>query len=853
MKELSNHGLVCMTFLHKLVYLYYAHEVMQVIQMHGLFPQPSELLQSMSPDLHSIYNVKIRGSRDPGLKADVMAIFEAMGRNKFIRIQNHITRTICRSANQHDVETSLLPYYLVMMACNFAEKHLHYQNPRNGIPMFIKGSVIGPTNTTTDRNHDLNNLILRTEHEDDDDWDEYKVKRLADLETTDRDMHGDILSIRIAAKGCFRPINDTLTNTEEHSKHVEFLNPFTLPVDDEDYKVLLEMNRELKDPPKKRQKGKKSKKGDEDDDDEVDGIEDVESPSANTPNTARTGDSDAGTGGLEEVSGSGGSASRRSKRTRSAPERMSGMLYRKSYDEGGSEEEDDDDEFSRASPPKAKRLRYNNSALSPPQNLLRAAQAKAMAEFMKVLQKDPAHKALTKPAIKFWESTFGSFTPKKKTAMTSFADIEQAAIDLTKDDDEFGEDPEETAVAKQCTRDEIIKKFSQINFQHKNPTDLSSQPDIDTINTTLGISAPGMVKPHHIRYKDQFVFIVMSRELCRSVWSKWKEQDGKPLNNTAEIVFNTLLHYSSRGWKVSLFINTTEPGELVVLVTDKTYDHLKNNKLARVYKTDSGSSGSDEGSDDAESGKDDGDESKQNESGNEKGESNESGDETRDDGEKEDTSEGEAVEEMDIDIDDGVASESGDGGEESATGHKRDGGSQATQAEPTSQNIQEPVLETGASNVNETEDPTTQDQGIGTAQQGQPEDKQDELEAADMATSQDANKNKDANDPSEPTGGDNHARIDDDQNQSHAGGPKESVDAPTDHQAPPQEGDDALNKRTTRSKSPHGKSNAQIEPPTEEENPPVLASPKGSRKKKKDQSPSPGSRKSARQAKKMGS
>lgn len=841
-KELKNHGLVSMTFLHKLVYLVHARDVMKVIQMHGLFPQPSEMLESTSPDLESIYKVKIQGSRDPEIKQGVGEIFDAMGRNKFIKIQNHITRTICKTSNQHDVENSLLPYFLTMAACNLAESHLQRQCPENGIPMFKKGSIIGPTNSTTDRDNELNNLILRTEHADDDEWDEYKVKRLADLETIDRDQHGGILNICIAAKGCFRPINDTLTNTTEHSKHIEFLNRFTLDVDDANYEVLLEMNRELREKPKPRKKGKKSKKGAEDDDEE-DEAKDVESPTAKTPNTARTSGSDTGTGGFEAFSESGGSATRRSARSRTRV---------RTYDEGGtddggSEGEDDDDEFSRASPPAAKRLRYNHSgprSLSPPQTLLRAAQAKAMADFMRVLQKDPAHNALTEPVIKLWESTLGNYTPKKKkkTVVTSFADIEKAAIDLTRDDDNFGEDPEEPPAVKQCTRDEIIKKFSQINFQHKNPTDLSSKPDIDTINETLGINAPGMAKPHHIRYKNQFVFVVMSGDLCHSVWSKYKGDDGKPLNKTAGIIYDTLLDYSARGWKVSLFINTTEPGDLVVLVTDETYDHLKNNKLAKVYKTDGGSSGSDEGSDDADSAKDDGEESNQYESGDEKGESSESRDD--DDGQKENPPEGELVEKMDIEIDSGVACKSGEGGEEGVTGHKMDGASQSTQAEPTSPSLQEPATETTSpslqepapeaetADADETEEPTAQDQGISIAQQGEPEN-----------DDQDANENKEADVPSETTNGDN-AHRDDDERQSHASGPKESADASADHQAAPPEGDGASHARTTRSKSPQRNSNNQMEGPV---------TPKAAKKRKgppENQGSPSATRKSARKGKK---
>lgn len=817
-KEMKNPGLVSMTFLHKLLYLVHARDVMKVIQMHGLFPQPSEMLESTSPDLELIYKVKIQGSRDLELKEGVGEIFDAMGRNKFIKIQNHITRTICKTSNQHDVENSLLPYFLTMAACNLAESHLQHQCPENGIPMFKKGSIIGPTNSATDRDNELNNLILRTEHADDDEWDEYRVKRLADLETIDRDEHGGILNICIAAKGCFRPINDTLTNTTEHSEHIEFLNRFTLDVDDANYEVLLEMNRELREKPKPRKRGKKSKKGAEDDDEE-DEAEEVESPSAKTPNTARTSGSDTGTGGFEAFSESGGSGTRRSRRSRTRV---------KTYDEGGtddggSEGEDDDDEFFRASPPAAKRLRYNHSgprSLSPPQTLLRAAQAQAMADFMRVLQQDPAHNALTGPVIQLWESTLGNYSPnKKKRVVTSFADIEKAAIDLTKDDDNSGEDLEEPPAVKQCTRDEIIKKFSQINFNHKNPTDLSSKPDIDTINETLGINAPGMAKPHHIRYKDQFVFVVMSRDLCHSVWSKYKGEDGKPLNKTAGIIYDTLLDYSAKGWKVSLFINTTEPGDLVVLVKNETYDHLRNNKLAKVYKTDGGSSGSDEGSDDADSAKDDGEGSNQNESGDEKGESSESRDD--DDGQKENPPEGELVDKMDIEIDSGVACKSGEGGDEGVPGHKMDGASQSTQAEPTSPRLQQPATEPTSPSRQE-HAPEAETANADETEEPKAPEKDD----------QDANENKDADVPSETTNGDDEAHRDDDEHQSHAGGLNESADASADHQAPSPEGDGASHARTRRSKSPQRNSNQQMKIPLEE-NPVVQpVTPRAAKKRK---------------------
>ena len=166
-----------------------------------------------------------------------------------------------------------------------------------------------------------------------------------------------------------------------------------------------------------------------------------------------------------------------------------------------------------------------------------------------------------------------------------------------------------------------------------------------------------MVKPHHIRYKDQFVFIEMSNELCLSIWSRGHNEDGKPMSDTASIIYDALHDYSSRGWKVSLFVNSKQPtSELVVLVTDETYKHLDNNKLAIVYKKNGGGSGSEEGSDDAESNKSEEDESgeQQNKHGDsEKGDSNDSGDKSMEeevvDRDKEIDLEAEASADMEVD------------------------------------------------------------------------------------------------------------------------------------------------------------------------------------------------------------
>jgi len=615
-KEMNNHGLVCMTFLHKLVYLLQCTEVMKVIQMHGLFPQPSALLPKMSPDLYSIYKLKIQECQDEELKEEVSRIFDAMGRNKYIKIQNHITRIICKTTNTHDVENSLLSYYLVMMSCHVAENHLRYLDVENGIPMFVKGSIIGPTKTDTDPNHTLNNLILRTENDKDGDWDEYKVKRLADLRVEDYDTEDIIFSIPISAKGCFRTINDTLTNTEEHNKHIALLSGYALPVDDSNGMVLLEMNREMKEERKKKTKHKGKQKAENDEAE----AEDVDKNVSGSPATPRAGRSasNARTGGSETATASNSSGIRRSQRKRSKPSRPS-------YDEGGSEEEDDDDS-SDVSVVKRTKLDYTKGESI-------VLQASAFADFMKVLSENPAYKELSEPVVKYFRSTFGNLTPMKK-ANPSFADMGEAAINLTREQD----DPEKAigrgAVMKTCTQEDIIQRFQHINFQHKNPTELSSQPDIGTINTTLGIDAAGMVKPHHIRYKDQFVFIEMSNELCLSIWSREHNEDGKPMSDTASIIYDALHDYSSRGWKVSLFVNSKEPtSELVVLVTNETYKHLENNKLAIVYKKDGGGSGSEEGSDDAESNKSEEDESgeQQNKHGDsEKGDSNDIGDTSMD-------------------------------------------------------------------------------------------------------------------------------------------------------------------------------------------------------------------------------
>jgi hypothetical protein len=253
------------------------------------------------------------------------------------------------------------------------------------------------------------------------------------------------------------------------------------------------------------------------------------------------------------------------------------------------------------------------------------------------------------------------------------------------------------------------------------------------------------------------------------------------MNEIASIIYDALLDYSSGGWKVSLFVNSKEPmSELVVLVTDSTYNHLKNNKLAEVYKKDGGSSGSEEGSDD---GKDDEDESdeKQKEDGNgEKGESNDGGDELMEEDDEGGTT-GEAPKDMQVNKNDEA-----DGGKQ--TGPPRGGVSGAAQADvTTTQNQSEPRGDNDATTAN-------------TPRKEQPgDDVRGELGAVDEVTSPNANEIEEENHSTGPNDGEDEGDIDGSQVQSQAGDRKGSVESSDALQASEPEEDD--NERGTRSKS----------------------------------------------------
>ena len=84
---------------------------------------------------------------------------------------------------------------------------------------------------------------------------------------------------------------------------------------------------------------------------------------------------------------------------------------------------------------KKQKLNYNQGNVSSPSKSSIVLQATAFADFMKVLGEKPAYKELSEPVVKYFRSTFGDLTPMKK-AVPSFADMEQAAINLTKEQDD---------------------------------------------------------------------------------------------------------------------------------------------------------------------------------------------------------------------------------------------------------------------------------------------------------------------------------------------------------------------------------------------------------------------------------
>ena len=149
---------------------------------------------------------------------------------------------------------------------------------------------------------------------------------------------------------------------------------------------------------------------------------------------------------------------------------------------------------------------------------------------------------------------------------------------------------------------------------------------------------------------------------------------GKTAKRNSSGYYGALIFYDAHGWKVLLFVNNAEPnGELVVLVKNDTYDHLKNNRLARVYMRDGGNSGSEEGSD-AESGKDDGGES--------------TAEETGDGGDKGKTADKKA-EEMGGENDGDTASDS-DGGDKEADAEQLTGGASQSTQEMAATNPKQP-------------------------------------------------------------------------------------------------------------------------------------------------------------------
>ena len=104
-----------------------------------------------------------RGSKNEDNEALAKQFIGALQRQKTFLVQNHVCRNVVNLTPKHDIEPSILPFFLIMCGEKCADVHLKYCIKENGITMFEGGSIFSPTKLGVNRAYPLDNLVLRKE------------------------------------------------------------------------------------------------------------------------------------------------------------------------------------------------------------------------------------------------------------------------------------------------------------------------------------------------------------------------------------------------------------------------------------------------------------------------------------------------------------------------------------------------------------------------------------------------------------------------------------------------------------------------------------------------------------------